>query len=206
MRMARECRAYGKGKRRQMADTMLAEISSSTNNDATNLEDDGNLGMDVDWNPDYPDNQDDAIREILDIWDKEDDHPYHFVDEEEDVEIGQAGLGPSSSRRRNLAEERVLDELDEEQIFVWNVTAGKVIRVDKGLHHQWRKLFSRDDTAMPVDPIPEDAVNPFAPFASELDWRVACWVVKDKIGHKAFDRFLAIPGVCLLVCQRFLYI
>ncbi|KAJ3776370.1 hypothetical protein FB446DRAFT_762900 [Lentinula raphanica] len=35
----------------------------------------------------------------------------------------------------------------------------------------------------------------FAPFASEMDWRIAEWVVKDGIGHKSFDRLLAIPGV-----------
>ncbi|KAJ6540166.1 hypothetical protein DFH09DRAFT_1249545 [Mycena vulgaris] len=40
-----------------------------------------------------------------------------------------------------------------------------------------------------------DPPNGFAPFASELDWRIAEWVIKDGPGHKAFDRLLAIPGV-----------
>ncbi|KAF9226844.1 hypothetical protein BS17DRAFT_794275 [Gyrodon lividus] len=40
-----------------------------------------------------------------------------------------------------------------------------------------------------------DNVNKFAPFPSELDWRVACWAVQEGIGHKLFDRLLAIPGV-----------
>ncbi|KAE9385749.1 hypothetical protein BT96DRAFT_1088746 [Gymnopus androsaceus JB14] len=35
----------------------------------------------------------------------------------------------------------------------------------------------------------------FAPFASEMDWCIAEWVVKDGIGHKSFDCLLAIPGV-----------
>ncbi|KAE9382526.1 hypothetical protein BT96DRAFT_1055474, partial [Gymnopus androsaceus JB14] len=35
----------------------------------------------------------------------------------------------------------------------------------------------------------------FAPFASEMDWRIVEWVVKDGIGHKSFDRLLDIPGV-----------
>ncbi|KAG1760237.1 hypothetical protein EDD22DRAFT_980691 [Suillus occidentalis] len=35
----------------------------------------------------------------------------------------------------------------------------------------------------------------FYPFASHLDWEVACWAVQEGIGHKAFDRLLAIPGV-----------
>ncbi|KAJ7852764.1 hypothetical protein B0H14DRAFT_3656681 [Mycena olivaceomarginata] len=40
-----------------------------------------------------------------------------------------------------------------------------------------------------------DSPNVFAPFASELDWRIAEWVIKDGPGHKAFDRLLEIPGV-----------
>ncbi|KAG1735953.1 uncharacterized protein EDB91DRAFT_1235852 [Suillus paluster] len=35
----------------------------------------------------------------------------------------------------------------------------------------------------------------FAPFESELEWRVACWAIQDGIGHKSFDRLMAIPGV-----------
>ncbi|KAG2134040.1 uncharacterized protein EDB93DRAFT_1242739 [Suillus bovinus] len=35
----------------------------------------------------------------------------------------------------------------------------------------------------------------FYPFASHLDWKVVCWAVQEGIGHKAFDRLLAIPGV-----------
>ncbi|TEB25366.1 hypothetical protein FA13DRAFT_1756601 [Coprinellus micaceus] len=40
-----------------------------------------------------------------------------------------------------------------------------------------------------------DKDNPYAPFTSELDWRVAQWAVKEKVGHSAFDRLLDIPGV-----------
>jgi hypothetical protein len=41
----------------------------------------------------------------------------------------------------------------------------------------------------------EPAANPYAPFTSLLDWRVAQWFVQDGIGHKSFDQFLNIPGV-----------
>jgi len=41
----------------------------------------------------------------------------------------------------------------------------------------------------------ESEPSPFAPFSSELDWRVAQWAVKDGPGHNAFDRLLKIPGV-----------
>lgn len=35
----------------------------------------------------------------------------------------------------------------------------------------------------------------FAPFASNTDWQIAQWAVKDSIGHNSLDRFLSIPGV-----------
>jgi hypothetical protein len=41
--------------------------------------------------------------------------------------------------------------------------------------------------------------NPYAPFTSELDWRIARWTVKDNPGHKVFDRLLSIPGVSLVL-------
>ena len=47
------------------------------------------------------------------------------------------------------------------------------------------------DTLMEEDSEP----NPFAPFSSELDWRIAHWAVKDGPGHNAFNRLLEIPGV-----------
>jgi len=40
-----------------------------------------------------------------------------------------------------------------------------------------------------------DMEDKFAPFASELDWRVARWAVQEGIGHKSFDRLMVIPGV-----------
>ncbi|KAF8223360.1 hypothetical protein L208DRAFT_1202901, partial [Tricholoma matsutake] len=64
--------------------------------------------------------------------------------------------------------------------------AGKVIPMDECLHDHWHQLFREQDG---------DGDDNYAPFASEMDWRVAQWMVKDGIGHKSFDRFLAIPGV-----------
>ncbi|KAH9994364.1 hypothetical protein BJV74DRAFT_877671 [Russula compacta] len=46
------------------------------------------------------------------------------------------------------------------------------------------------------DEVSDDSASTwFHPFASELDWEVANWVVSESLGHKAFDRFMAIPGV-----------
>jgi hypothetical protein len=41
----------------------------------------------------------------------------------------------------------------------------------------------------------EEEDKRFTPFASELDWRVARWAVQEGVGHKSFDRLMAIPGV-----------
>jgi hypothetical protein len=42
-----------------------------------------------------------------------------------------------------------------------------------------------------------DDTNLYAPFASELDWRIAQWAVKDRPGQNAFfDGLLKISGVC----------
>ncbi|KAG0702907.1 hypothetical protein DFH29DRAFT_982183 [Suillus ampliporus] len=38
-------------------------------------------------------------------------------------------------------------------------------------------------------------MNKYAPFASEIDWRVAQWAVVDGVGHNSLDHLLAIPGV-----------
>jgi hypothetical protein len=85
-------------------------------------------------------------------------------------------------------------------------TAGQVIRVDETVYQRWRREFSgtdeEGDVSMDDGGLGEGssaAVNRFAPFASELDWRVACWAIQDGIGHKSFDRLMAIPGVRAMI-------
>jgi len=51
---------------------------------------------------------------------------------------------------------------------------------------------------MDVDQSSSGSQNPFSPFASELDWRVAKWAIKEGIGHNSLDRLLGIPGVSFL--------
>lgn len=75
-------------------------------------------------------------------------------------------------------------------------TAGRVIRMDSTLHEKWRAHFSYEDAdgdmAIGDAPIFEQA---FAPFASELDWRMASWAVQEGIGQKTLDWLLFILGV-----------
>lgn len=90
-----------------------------------------------------------------------------------------------------------LDDDTDERVEDIDESAGKVIRMDATLQERWKRLFGgMDMNAMDVD-MDEDPVvsNRWAPFASELDWRVAKWAVQEGVGHNAFDRLLAIPGV-----------
>ena len=189
------CRHWGKGKRKEISDTLSSQLPTFP--PPNNHPGPSDMEMDIDGQHDLLDTEDN-IQEVLDIWDDEEGHPYHFVEEYEDREvgIGEAGPGPSTTRQQKQIDPRILDEENDELFTDWNLKAGIVVRMDQRLHSQWKKLFLQDlndNMATSSDSIP--GTNQYAPFASELDWRIAKWVVKDKIGHKSFDRFLAIPGV-----------
>jgi hypothetical protein len=81
--------------------------------------------------------------------------------------------------------------------------AAKVIRMNEDLHERWRKQFA-DGQDSDGDDLMGDKTGgeSFYPFASELDWRIANWVIKDSPGNNAFDRLLSIPGVCFLTFWR----
>ncbi|KDQ51509.1 hypothetical protein JAAARDRAFT_86812, partial [Jaapia argillacea MUCL 33604] len=90
------------------------------------------------------------------------------------------------------------------RVSVDHPTAGRVIRVDRGLYEKWRRRFRDEIRDEHVggdgdfemgDAVDGGRDNPFHPFALEMDWRVAQWVLKESPGHGAFDRLLAIPGV-----------
>jgi hypothetical protein len=141
-------------------------------------------------------------------WNQEQGDPYYFINvppnvppniaDEETIgqPIGQPGPGPRATNQR-----RCLDEDDDDRHEEEDVGAGKVIGMDEHVRNRWHQLFREQDgdgdVVMRTDDGAADKDNIYAPFASEMDWRVAQWMVKDGIGHKSFDRFLAIPGVHL---------
>ena len=104
-------------------------------------------------------------------------------------------LGPSCCTGSN--EDEVADECVDEWVEEYPFpTAGRVIRMDCTLHIKWRLLFRHED--LDGDAAMDDGAlleQQFSPFASELNWRVASWVVQGGIGHKSLDWLLAIPGV-----------
>ncbi|KAG1737845.1 uncharacterized protein EDB91DRAFT_1249522 [Suillus paluster] len=74
-------------------------------------------------------------------------------------------------------------------------TAGRVIRIDQSVHAKWRLQFGLCNEAESSVPEDQDDDSLFYPFTSRPDWQVGCWAVQEGIGHKAFDRLLAIPEV-----------
>lgn len=135
---------------------------------------------------------------------------FHFVPEDPSCsEIGQAGPGPStlSMRKRTPEPSNVhstfhcLDDDEDTRVEDEHPSAGRTIRMNKDLHQRWHDLFGpgkdrEGDMLMGEGTIfTSGRSNGFAPFASELDWRVANWAIKEGVGHNAFDRLLSIPGV-----------
>ena len=117
-------------------------------------------------------------------------------------EIGEAGLGPSSSAAMDARclQHRVLDDEDDSRVEDVYEGAGRVVRMNQTLHEKWKRQFASEfdgdgDAAMDDGTAPTS--NTFYPFASEMDWRVANWMIKESPGNKAFDRLLEIPGVCI---------
>jgi hypothetical protein len=197
------CRQWGKGKCREILDELL-------NIDETVLEkgyqsfDDDEADRPSSGPPNTFDPDTAGIGMFEEGWDEEEDF-FHFVDvgEEEmvDVGIGEDGPGPDTTRNRRKAMERVLDEDDDTRVKVEYTAngAGKCIQMNTNIHDRWQQHFgSLDDHTPATESLPMQD-NPYAPFASELDWRIARWAVKDGIGHKSFDRFLSIPGVRFLI-------
>lgn len=125
------------------------------------------------------------------------------------VDIGEAGPGPSTTaaataRDRKNLKVPSLDDAEDPRYVVEYMTAGAVIRMDETLHKKWRttygdvqaQMHAAADNDGDVDmENPSDEVNPWAPFATETDWRVVNWVIEENIGQGTVDRLLKIPGV-----------
>jgi len=203
------CRHWGKGNSYTVHDPVSVDESNDMEEGAASDEGEHDPNED----------EDEALDDIGQSWLEQDLDDLFFIDQEEiEVEIGEAGPGPSTraSRARQKTFHQTLEEEDDTRECDAFDDAAHVIRIQPSLHDQWKKLFSsemKDDEATKgyssigdgVNPFAPSAsgVNLFAPFASEMDWRVARWAVQEGIGHGSFDRLMSIPGVCL--CVIFLY-
>ena len=192
---ARSCSWYGKGKLRDLGilDNNEDDIIQLTTHSPV-------LANSEDDNMETYDPQQDS-----DIFDT-DFGPYgeefHFLpnDEPEDIledpEVGAAGPGPRTAANRIIqgatnAQHSVLDDDEDKCITVEDKEAGRIYWQDPPPSYISVEDNKDSDIVMGNDGEP----NPFIPFSSELDWKVAQWAVKDGPGHNAFDQLLAIPGV-----------
>ena len=227
LRQAKSCAwflAAGKASADQPS-TSSVRIEDGTAEDLEGLDDHGaetNANANADSDEDDGSDDDEDPAEAAREYEEEHDL-FHFIamaDEARDIPgIGESGPGPSTEANRRAAQllgskRRILADEDDSRHIVEDRTAGTVIRMDETLHVRWARIFGAgvgeevDETAdVEMDGTGRSDGNKgniYAPFASELDWRVAQWAVKDGIGHNSFDRLLAIPGVHIYIILFFL--
>jgi hypothetical protein len=135
---------------------------------------------------------------------EEDNDVFHFVRVDDPPEIGEAGPGPATqAHHEQMADRqlgtkvRSLDDGDLRMFEQEHATAGCLVRMDTSLRERWCVAHG-----IPFD-VPMDGSGPqssslYALFASEMDWWIAEWFVKDNIGHNSFNRLLQILGVSSL--------
>ena len=126
----------------------------------------------------------------------EEEEPGQVMEDFHDRLFDLIPIGDPAERPRSPDPSSALDMRVEDV----HPTAGKVICMEETVHQRWRREFGGCDTDGDVvmEELGEGTSmkkNMFAPFKSELEWRVACWAIQDGIGHKSFDRLMAIPGV-----------
>jgi hypothetical protein len=144
----------------------------------------------IDWQ-NYDPQQDQGVD--MEFGPYEDD--FHFLPTLEP----ESGPGPQTAANRiQTAANRIpnakypiLEDDDDERVVQIDKEAGRIYRQDPPPRHCQLEVDNDGDTLMDNN----GERNAFFPFASELDWRVAQWAVKDGPGHNAFNRLLEIPGV-----------
>lgn len=190
--LARTCSWYHKGKRRQQ--------------DARDLT--SNVAMEVDSPEFQSDGYEDIFHTITqpehnkqdeqspeEVMDELDDEFFQFIPANsayDGVTNSRTQPSASTSGSSRVHSALVLDDDEDSRIIDIHLTAGQVIHVNEGLKQRWLQTFGSEDRSG------SSSGDRWKPFASELDWRVACWAVKEGVGYKSLDRLLSIPGVRIL--------
>ncbi|KAI1785254.1 hypothetical protein LXA43DRAFT_976331 [Ganoderma leucocontextum] len=133
---------------------------------------------------------------------------YHFIpppaqSRGPSASTAQYLAGPSSGATgRSHLLRWSLDDDEDSRVVEEHPTAGRLIQMNETLHERWKRLFRHRQADDPdIEMADEEAdsgsetKNPFYPFASRRDWEIAYWFIREEPGHKAFDRFLRIPGI-----------
>jgi len=90
----------------------------------------------------------------------------------------------SSSHLPHQSQNHSLEDEDDTRYIEEHPTAGKVLP---------STAAADSDSDINMEDFTEK--NTLSPFSSDLDWKIAEWVVKESVGHSAIDRLLEIPGV-----------
>ncbi|KAH9912827.1 uncharacterized protein B0H18DRAFT_887368 [Fomitopsis serialis] len=124
-----------------------------------------------------------------------------------------AGIVEEAGNDRGASVVPALDDDEDTRVEDVDTTAGRVIRMEPRIVDTWKAFFAEDSATEGSDDSEEDRMdvdieeheggcaqerNPngrWRPFASELDWRVANWIIREDVGQGSLNRFLSIPGV-----------
>jgi len=198
---AKSCAWYLKGKIRDLGfdeEVLVSEISEERS--PTGSPSDSDSSAEDDPDPDF-----------------EEPDLFHFIpdtqvslppDSEEafnpDLAGREGGPGPSTAASyiRRLAgshcQSRVFEEDEDSRVIETHQTAGRTIRRDPP-PSMWGQDQDGDVRMEEPDASSSEteAEGWLHPFASELDWKIAQWAVKEGIGHGSFNRLLEIPGVSI---------
>ncbi|EPS93266.1 hypothetical protein FOMPIDRAFT_1084476, partial [Fomitopsis schrenkii] len=107
----------------------------------------------------------------------------------------------SSAPRYVTIRPPILDDDDNDRTYEEDENMAAVIAMAPTVVEQWKAYFedAGGEDRMDVDDQEnEDARGKDAkwrPFASELDWKVVSWIVREDVGQNSLNRFLSIPGV-----------
>lgn len=133
---------------------------------------------------------------------------FRFVLPDQPVD-GTSSVEASSSSAPRYVTIRppILDDDDDDRTYEEDENAAAVIAMAPTVVEKWKAYFedAGGEDRMDVDDQEnEDATGKDAkwrPFASELDWKVASWIVREDVGQNSLNRFLSIPGVsCAVLC------
>ncbi|KIY65772.1 hypothetical protein CYLTODRAFT_52648 [Cylindrobasidium torrendii FP15055 ss-10] len=169
--------------------------------------------QDVSMEPPADDDEEaeDAARErLLADWiDKQAENDELFNIAQPDLAIGQPGPGPTTlharlgrmvgARARFFEGEGDEDGGRPDDIIEEHPTAGAVLSMSPQLYEHWDALFGTDRLPQKQQEgssgAPDLERRLYHPFASQIDWEVAHWMVSEGIGHGSFNRLLKIKGV-----------
>lgn len=189
--MARSCKWYRKGKNPIRPDDYIPEPVQMEelldNNDS-----DSNA-MHVDEDADFED-----VIQNRDL--------FRFVLPDEPPDgSGSREASSSSGPRYVTIRPPILDDDDDPRTYEEDDTVGAVVAIAPTIVEKWKAYF-RDDDPMEVDGeenqegAGKDLNAKWLPFASELDWKVASWIVREDVGQNSLNRFLSIPGASRISC------